>query len=132
MEESNPNRRLEIKEEGLDIKTRWIKTAEISWHKEVTAQERILTVPVKCEELVVEKRYFMPESNGELIKTETERIPLREEKVEINLIPIQLQKVTISKQPIQGCRKIETRLKKEVLIVRNTGRGPEIEVIDID
>ncbi len=130
MEESN--HRLEIKEEGADIKTRFIPTKEVAWHEEVITETRTITVPVKREELVVETRYFMPDSDGELIKTEIERFPLREEHVEINMVPFQIQEISIYKQPVRSRRQIKTILQKEVLAVKTTGQGPEIEIIDID
>lgn len=123
---------LQIKEEGLDIKTRWVTSGEVRWYKNVITETRNITVPVKHEELVIEKRHFAPDSGSEVIKTETLRIPLREEKPEIKMVPFDLQEVTIYKQPVKSCRKIKATLQKEVLTVKNTGQGPETRINDID
>lgn len=113
---------LRLKEEQLDIKRNWVETGQVNWYKEVLTEEKNITVPILREELVIEKTFSNPESPAQAIRSETIRIPLREERVEINKITYNLEEADIYKKQIQQTEAIEAALKKEVLALRTSGQ----------
>lgn len=112
---------LRLKEEQLDVKRNWVQTGEINWHKEVLMEEKTISVPVMREELVIEKKFADPQSSDQLIHSETIRIPLREERIEIKKNTFNLEEADIYKKKWQQTESVETVLKKEVLALKTTG-----------
>jgi len=110
-----------IREEELDIKKKWVQIGEINCHKEVLVEDINITVPVVREEFVIEKRFTDPESPDQLNRTETIRIPLREEQIEIKIQPFDLEEVEIYKQQLHQMKSVNEALKKEVVIMETRG-----------
>jgi uncharacterized protein (TIGR02271 family) len=102
---------LQVREEIIDITKQWEPYAEINWHKEVIREEKNISIPTLREELVIEKRLSNP-SNGQ--QTETIRIPLREERVEIIKHTFNVGEVKIDKHQLVQEEILNTCLKKEV------------------
>ena len=119
--ESPDQIKFRVKEEVLDIKKKWVQTGEINWHKEVLLEEKSLKVPVMREELILEKKFTDPESPNQSIRTEIMRIPLREERIEINKHTFDLEKVDIYKHQLLDTESVEAMLKKEVVFLQTTG-----------
>ncbi|KMT21928.1 YsnF/AvaK domain-containing protein [Clostridium cylindrosporum] len=113
---------LEIKEEQLNIAKKLIKTGEVKIYREEFTEEKSFTIPVIREELVIEKKVLS--SNNSKLKdspTETIRIPLSEEQVELTKHKVALEDVSIYKQKIQEIKHIEETLKKEEVKVKVSG-----------
>jgi uncharacterized protein (TIGR02271 family) len=108
-----------IREEELELKKKWVPTGEVNWHKEVLIEEKNFTVPVMREELIVEKKLIDAKSPDQSIRTETIRIPIREERVEINKHTYDLEKVEIYKHQLQQMESVEATLKKEIVVFKN-------------
>lgn len=120
--ESQDKKSLQLKEEQLDIKRKWVQTGEVSWHKEVLTEEKNITIPVKREEMVIEQKYFDSESPEKLIRSETIRIPIREERIEIKKVTYNLEEVDIYLKQIQQTVVIDEILKREVLNRKTSGK----------
>ncbi len=118
LNESSDQMKFFIKEEKLEIKKKWLQTGEINWHKEVIMEEKIISVPVMREELIINKTIIDSESQDRTIHTETIRIPLREERVEINKHIFDLDKVEIYKNQLQRTESFDVILKKEVVFLK--------------
>ncbi|EEG78653.1 YsnF/AvaK domain-containing protein [Dethiobacter alkaliphilus] len=101
--------KIPLREEQLDIETHRVKTSDVDIHKDVITEEKTITVPVSREELVVEK------SVGDNEKTETMRIPLSEERIDVNKENVQLNEVSVYKAEFQDTETIDETLKKEKL-----------------
>lgn len=99
------NKTLQIKEERLDIIKKWIQTGDVEIYKESYFQKKSFTVPVKREELVIEKIAPTPEVT---------RILLGEEQVEITKHWVNLEDVSIYRQQLADIKHIEMTLKHEV------------------
>lgn len=108
--------KLELHEERLDITKRRVQTAEVNMHKESFTEEKTFTVPVTREELIIEKKLL--DEN----KTETIRIPIKEERVEIVKQPVALEDVSYHIEQFQENKNIEETVKKEKLKVECNGR----------
>lgn len=113
---------LQIKEEQLDLAKKWMQTAEVKIYRESFTQEKKFTVPVKREELVIEKKVLAsttPERKD--VPTEVIRILLSEEKVEFKKHRVALEDVSIYKQQIEDIKHIEETLMREESKVKISG-----------
>lgn len=123
---------LQIKEEQLDLAKKLIQTGEVKIYKESHTQEKSFTVPVKREELVIEKKKTLasatPEPNE--VPTEVIRILLSEEQVEFTKHKVTFEDVSIYKQQLADIIHIEETLKREELKVKISG-SPKIRDINV-
>lgn len=107
--------KMQLGEEQMKISKNKIKTGEVSIHKEVLTEEKNITVPVKREELVIENTVCDPQfhdkSEGH---TETIRIPIKEERIDIKKKPVDLEDVSVSKDQYEEIKHITETLKKEI------------------
>ncbi|KUG02789.1 hypothetical protein ASZ90_019865 [hydrocarbon metagenome] len=110
-----------LREEELEVKRKWVETGEINCHKEVLTEEKTITVPVKREELIIEKKILDADSPDQSTRTEIIRIPLREERVEINKQTYDLETVEIYKQQLHEYEIVDAMLKKEVMSTKTFG-----------
>ena len=106
---------MQLREERMEISKNKIQTGEVSIHKEVVTEEKNITVPIKREELVIENNVFDSQFNdkGEE-NTETIRIPIREEGIDIHNQPVNLENVSFSKHQYEEVKHMNETLKKEV------------------
>jgi uncharacterized protein (TIGR02271 family) len=115
------NEKLQLREERLHITKKRIQTAEVNMHKESFTEEKTFTVPVTREELVIEKKYLDED------KSETIRIPIKDERVEIVKHPVVLEDVSYHIDHIQENKHIEETLKKENLKIEQEGSASVID-----
>lgn len=119
------NATLEIKEEQLNTAKKWMETGEVKVYREIFYKKEAFTVPIKHEELVIEKK-SLKENNKDTPK-EVIRIPISEEQVEFLKHKVELEDVSVYKEQIQDIKHIEGTLKKEKPVVRISG---DAKVID--
>lgn len=106
--------KLELHEEKLNISKSRVQTGEVNMHKEVTTEEKTFTVPVAHEELIIESKL----KNGD---TDTIRIPVMEEQVEIIKHPVALEDVSYHIEQFQENKSVTETVKKEKLNVQKDG-----------
>lgn len=124
--------KLKIREEQLDISKKWLETAEVTAHKEVIREERTVVIPVTREELVIEKRALSNEASGESAgHTETIRIPISEERIEVSKHHVDLEKVKVYRRQFDETKKVEETLKKELLHVKTVGHPIVVNTEDL-
>ncbi|AWI05678.1 YsnF/AvaK domain-containing protein [Clostridium drakei] len=113
--DGNNGVKMQLREEEMKISKKKIQTGEVSIHKEVLTKEENITVPVKQEELVIEKKVFDPQSYGESnAHTEIIRIPISKERIDIHKEPVTLENVSVSKHKYKEMKHITEILKKEI------------------
>jgi uncharacterized protein (TIGR02271 family) len=106
---------MQLREEKLHISKRKVQTGQVKIHKEVITEEKNISVPVRREELVVEKTILDSGKNSSQDSiTETLRIPISEERIDISKHPVKLQEVSVHTDKIQETKSITEVLKKEV------------------
>lgn len=108
--EQGGDAKMTLREEQLNIEKERVKTADVDIHKEVVAEEKNITVPVAREELVVEKGEY---DHGK--KKETMRIPLSEERIDVDKDTVPLNDVSVHEEQSQDTKTVEETLKKEKL-----------------
>ncbi|ENK0555576.1 YsnF/AvaK domain-containing protein [Clostridium botulinum] len=120
--------KMQLREEQMKISKNKIQTGEVSIHKEVLTEEKNITVPVKREELVIENTVcdsqFHDKSEGH---TETIRIPIKEERIDIHKQPVDLEDVSVSKDQYEEVKHITETLKKEVPHISING---DVKIVD--
>ena len=125
---SDRDMKMQLREEQMKISKSKIQTGEVSIHKEVSTEEKNITVPVKREELVIENTVCDPEfhdkSEGH---TETIRIPIKEERIDIHKQPVDLEDVSVSKDQYEDVKHITETLKKEVPNISING---DVKIVD--
>ncbi len=114
--EQRGDAKMTFREEQLDIEKDRVRTGDVDIHKEVVTDEKNVTVPVSREELVVEKTKF---DHGK--QTETNRIPLSEERIDVDKDSVQLNDVSVHKEQYQDTETVEETLKKEKLAMDKKG-----------
>lgn len=117
---TNTNTTLKLHEEQLDIMKKWVQTANVDIHKEVSTEEKTLLVPVTREELVIEKKPLDGEAKE---NTEVIRIPIREEQIDVTKHWVNLEDVQVHKHQFQENKCIEETLKREKLHIDTTGNA---------
>lgn len=113
---------LKIKEEQLDLAKKWVETGEVKIYRESFTEEKIFTIPVVHEELVIEK--YTSDSNMLEHKDnhpEVIRISLSEEQVVLTKHRVTLEDVSIYKQQVEDIIHIEETLKREKAKMRISG-----------
>jgi uncharacterized protein (TIGR02271 family) len=120
-----PGRRtIEAREEEVGVRTRPVQTGEAEIRKEVTTEQRTLDVPVRKEELVIERHSVgRHPAGGPVGGDERVRIPLSEEQIEIEKKPVVTEEVSIGKRATQENERIATTVRKENIKVDKRGRS---------
>nr|WP_251860157.1 YsnF/AvaK domain-containing protein [Clostridium sp. Marseille-Q2269] len=112
---SDNNVKMKLREEQMQISKSKIETGKVSIHKETSTVEKNITVPIKRQEIVIEKTVFDPKFKDKSHShTETIRIPIMEERIDIRKRPVNLEKVSVSNHKYKDVKHITEKLKKEV------------------
>lgn len=121
---------LKLREEQLEIIKNKVPTAEVSYRTEVVTEEKNFTVPITREELIIEKTILDNDvPHGTEPVTETIRIPIREERVEIIKQAVILEDVSVERQQFQTTETVSASVKKEKLNIEKTG-DPKVIIKD--
>lgn len=114
--------KLQLREEQLDVLKEWVKTADVEMRREVCTENRNIVVPVIREEVVIEIKVNDPNApDMRSMYTETMRIPVREERVEVVKHPVVLEEVIAYKQRFVDVESVVETLKREELRVETKG-----------
>ncbi|TCN19889.1 YsnF/AvaK domain-containing protein [Mesobacillus foraminis] len=125
---TNQEATLRLHKEELQISKKMVQTSDVKVYKRSYTEEKQISIPVRHEELVIEKRKLNEaEAEGELI--ETIRIPLSEERIEVTLHPTILEDVEIYTQQFEEIIEIQETLKEEKARINTVGN---IRVIEDD
>lgn len=150
---SNPSRlkdvhTIQLREEALQAHKEPVEAGEVLIRKVVVMEEKTITVPIKREEIVIERRAVStsatkrPARKGakkregravELSENETIRIPLYTEQVVVEKRPVIAEEVLVSKRGIQERRRFTDTVQREEVRLERQGNvtvhGDHIEEI---
>jgi uncharacterized protein (TIGR02271 family) len=114
---------LEAREEELRIRKRPVQTGEAEVRKEVRTERRTVEVPVKKEELVIERHAVgRHAASGPVGEQERVRVPLSEEQVEIEKTPVVTERVSVGKRVAEEEEQVDATIRKENIKVDRRGR----------
>ncbi|NGZ77017.1 YsnF/AvaK domain-containing protein [Saccharibacillus alkalitolerans] len=116
---------MQLRAEQLEIDKHRVRTGEVDVRKEIVREEKTITVPVTHEEVVIERRAVNDMQSDESAgRDETIRIPVSEERIEVNKHNVVTEEVEVGKRSVEGTRHIEDTVKREEARVERTGRAP--------
>ncbi|GKU81488.1 YsnF/AvaK domain-containing protein [Niallia sp. NCCP-28] len=118
-----------IREEELNIDRENVQTGEIQVSKEVVTEEKKIDVPVKHDEVYVERRP-VSDSSGKVSPvsdSETIRVPIVEERLEVTKKPVVTEEIVVGKQTVEENEHISETVRKEKARFNKEGnvRGAE-------
>ena len=114
-------RTLQLKEEQLRTSKRRVKAGEVEVRKEVVTEQKSVTVPVEREEIVIERKPARGRAAAGDLKAETIRVPVSEEKVDVEKETVVTGEVAVGKRKVAGTRTVADTVRKEKLRVEETG-----------
>ncbi|MEK4947286.1 YsnF/AvaK domain-containing protein [Carnobacterium sp. FSL W8-0810] len=116
--------KLQLKEERLDVGTTEVQTGEVNVSKTVNEENQTIDVPVKHEEVTIERHPVTDEAptDGSLdLEAETINIPVTEEQIDVNKRAVVTDEVTINKETKEEVKEVSDTVRKEDLDVQTHG-----------
>jgi len=134
---------IELVEEELRARTRAVQTGEVTIRKEVVSETRTIEVPVRREELVIERRPVdrRPVDSGRanteadplveqlvarlrhMRSGETLRIPIIEEEVVVHKQPVVVEEISVGKRISQETQNVSETVRREEAHVESHGEA---------
>ncbi|MEH7177076.1 YsnF/AvaK domain-containing protein [Neobacillus vireti] len=111
---------IKLHKEELQVSKKRIETANVKVYKKNYTEEKQIIVPVRREELIIEKKILNSEGNTDE-NIETIRIPLREDRIEVTLHPTLLEDVEIYKNQYEELKQVIETLKEEKVHIETIG-----------
>jgi uncharacterized protein (TIGR02271 family) len=117
-------RTIEAREEEVQVRKRPVQTGEAEVYKEVRTEHRSIDVPVRKEELVIERHAVgRHPASGPVGESERVRIPLSEEQVDVEKRTVATEQVTVGKRLKEEEEHVDATVRKEDIKVNKRGRG---------
>lgn len=117
------SQKIQVREEELHVNKTPVETGEVKVRKEVHTEQRTIQVPVKKEEVVIERHAVSGghSAAGNIGSTEEIRIPVREEQVHVDKSAVVKEEVTVGKRQVQETEQVTENVKKEEVRVEKAG-----------
>jgi uncharacterized protein (TIGR02271 family) len=131
---------IELVEEQLQARTRPVQTGEVTIRKEVVSETRTFEVPVRREELIIERHpvEHRPMDSASAGRTdplveqllerlrrmqpgESLRIPIVEEEVVVQKRPVVVEEITLGKRTVQDTEEVSDTVRREEAHVERHG-----------
>ncbi|MHA6485670.1 YsnF/AvaK domain-containing protein [Bacillus cabrialesii] len=104
-----------LREEQLKVDKEDVQTGEVEIGKEVKTEQRDMDIPVRRDEIYVERRP-VDENTADaspVNDSETVRVPIVEEKLEVTKKPVVTDEVVVGKRTVEENEHISDTVKKE-------------------
>jgi uncharacterized protein (TIGR02271 family) len=100
-----------------------VETGEVRVRKEVVTEHRTIEVPVRREEVVIERPAPTgePDSTPDLGPREVIRIPVRVELIIVEKRPMVKEEVTVGKRVVRDLEQVGDEVRKERVRVERDG-----------
>lgn len=124
-ERLNMDGKLVARREVLNVEKDEQNEEQVAVRKEVSTETKQVEVPIKREELVVERTDLDDECCDPIrdTSTEEERITLRQEEVDIDKRTVAKEAVEVGKREVHDTREVEAELKEEHIVVDRETAG---------
>lgn len=125
---------IQLLSEVIAVNKQRVQTGEVRVHKEVRTEQQNVQVPVTREELVIERVPVDSETaSGEIGKGGEIRVPLSEERVEVEKRPVVREEVRVGKRAVEETRNVSDQTRHEELKVDRSGKVQDVDDdLDID
>ncbi|MED4226619.1 YsnF/AvaK domain-containing protein [Neobacillus cucumis] len=122
--DSDKQRTLKLREEQLDVNKHRVQTGAVEVKKDVVEEQETVNIPVKREEVYVERR-AVDKTDADTTKPigddETIRVPIVEERIEVNKKPVVTEELVINKKQVTENQKVTENVKREEAKVKKEG-----------
>jgi uncharacterized protein (TIGR02271 family) len=116
------DRTVQVREEELQVRKQPVQTGEVTVRKEVHTEHKTLDVPVRKEEVVVERRPASGKAaTSNIGEGETIRVPVTEEQVHVEKTPVVKEEVHIGKRVVEDKERVSGTVKKEEVKIEKKG-----------
>ncbi|WP_422928531.1 YsnF/AvaK domain-containing protein [Singulisphaera sp. PoT] len=118
------NQRIQVKEEELHATKHPVETGEVRVRKEVHTEHKTLDVPIRKEEIIIERHAVSGRetATSDLKDGEEIRVPVMEERVTVEKTPVVKEEVTVGKRVIHETERVSGDVRKEELKVEQSGK----------
>lgn len=112
-----------VREERLRVRKQPTRVGEVKVRKETHTEHRTLEVPVRREEVVVERRPARGRraASADIGASEEIRVPVREEQVWVEKEPVVTEEVTVGKRAVADTEQVSGTVRKEKVRVDTEG-----------
>lgn len=119
---SSDKQTIRLHKEDLNINKNKVHTGDVELSTEIVEVKQSLDVPVKREEVVIERKSLNNEStNSSIGNAETIRIPVSEEKVQVEKRTVVTEEISAYKRQVENTQHIEETLKSEEAHITKVG-----------
>lgn len=125
--EVEASRRMELREEQLNVNKQRAQTGEVDLRKEVVTEQQTINVPVTHEEVYIERHPVTDTAVNDTTpigEGETIRVPLSEEKVNVRKETLVTGEVSIGKRAVEGTQRVADTVRREELSIEQEGNAP--------
>ena len=113
--------RLQLISEVLRVRKERVQTGEVRVRKEVRTEQKNIQVPVTREELVIDRVEGSGTPTGNIGTDKEIRVPLSEERVQVEKQPVVREEVRVGKRRVEETRNVGDQVRHEELQVENEG-----------
>ncbi|MCY7864110.1 YsnF/AvaK domain-containing protein [Bacillus spizizenii] len=118
-----------LREEQLKVDKEDVQTGEVEIGKEVKTEQRDMDIPVRHDEIYVERRP-VDENTADaspVNDSETVRVPIVEEKLEVTKKPVVTDEVVVGKRTVEENEHISETVKKEEPRLNKEGKVDDLD-----
>lgn len=127
-ETSKDTAKLSLRKEELDIGKSRVQKGDVEIGKEIVEERKKVDVPLKREEVVIERRTLNNQaSDSPITSEETIKIPVSEEKINVDKHTVITGEISAHKHDVENIAHIDEPLKREEAHINKNG---DANVID--
>jgi uncharacterized protein (TIGR02271 family) len=116
---------LELRGEELQAHTELVQTGELGIRKEIITEERTLEVPIRREEVVIERHPVEPKpAREEMSEGEVLRVPVWGEQVQVEKQPVVIEELHITKRVVEETEHVAATVRREEARLEPAGDVP--------
>ncbi len=121
--DTEEERRIRLNEEQLQATKRPVQAGEATVQKEVHEEQRSINVPVRHEEVYVERRPVSGDATGAQISDDGSEIhvPVMEEEVEVQKRPVAREEIVVGKREVEDTQQVSDTVRREEAHVETSG-----------
>jgi uncharacterized protein (TIGR02271 family) len=129
--DTDDERAVQLREERLMAEKRTVDAGEVGVRKEVIVEEKAIDVPVRREEVYIERRSGSGHVTSEPIGDgETIRIPLREEEVRAVKDTVVTGEVVVGKRTVEETQRVSAPVRREEARVETIGEVNTVQEVE--
>jgi len=122
MTTTTEGRRLQLREEQLQVYKQPVQTGEVNLHKEVFTEQKNIDVPVTHEEVYIERRPASGQTSDTPIgEDETISVPVSREQVNVSKQSVVTGEVAVGKRTVQETQQVSDTVRHEEAHIDRTG-----------